>query len=746
MSEFSSKYKMVLCVLSLCLELTIICHVAAMAQGTDTPRPLERVEINPPERRPAARATSDSGSGYGSDQPSVSDSSPSSAQGASSGTATGIVGPASSLSVVTGKSQVSTGATSLPAQVQVVSPQDIRGLNYWGDSSNLYAQVAGVKAMTYGQGLIGNGITMRGFPTTGGVCVYVDGVPQNLPSAAGGNGKFDITWLAPEVIERIEIIKGPFSALYGDFALAGVVNIITKKSEPSPNLTSSGGSFGSFRAFGVLSREALVPTPYFPYDYYNIEGYRDNSQIYWVSPFNKISFPLLGGTLSLRYNYFQADYGAPGYWPIDWIKMGLVNRTDAFNTTDGGYQYRYEWVMNYAPTCGERGLYATLYRDHWSATRFAMFSRPTFATRYSSSQFCRQDDRTYWGGRLYYNLVFGDIGSIIVGGEVRQDQGETKQYNTVKRESRDTTFDYNLRLTDWAVFVQAQIKPAEYLKIVGGVRWDYFTQDFDNLIRPQNNAKLLPSVQSPKIGFVITPIQNLNIFGNIGQGFRSPANQEVSPYRLNTGPDFGLEPALIQTYDIGFNVALFGNLYLAADYYHTNNQREIRVVNGNPVVIGDTVRSGYELEARFYPTNSQDISVYGNYAWVDARVRDPLTPGQFLVPEVSEHTIKAGISMQKSFGPGRNVLADLYYIYTSGAPYYGTSGTAAFLANPIFGPDFDVYNFKLTYSGNGWSTFFSARCRPREFSSDYSWVSNNLLVYDPPPKWELSSGLTYTFR
>jgi outer membrane receptor protein involved in Fe transport len=638
------------------------------------------------------------------------------------------------------------GATSLPAQVQVVTPQDIRGLNYWGDSSNLFSQVAGVKAMTYGQGLIGNGISMRGFPTTGGVCVYVDGVPQNLPSAAGGNGKFDITWLAPEVIERIEIIKGPFSALYGDFALAGVVNIVTKRSEPSPSLSLTGGTYGQFRAFGIYSREAWVPTPYFPYDFYNIEGYRENSQIYWVSPFNKVSFPVLGGIFSLRYNYFQAGYGAPGYWPIDWIKAGLVDRRAAFNPTDGGDQNRYEWVVNYAPACGERGLYATFYVDHWSATRYATFSGPTFANRYSSSQFARKDDRTYWGGRLYYNLVFGEMASLIAGAETRQDNGESQQFSTVNRHGTTPTYDYGVRLADWSFFLQGQIKPAEYLKIVGGVRWDYFSQIFDNVTRPLNSGKEFPSVQSPKIGFVMTPVQNFNIFGNVGQGFRSPSNQEASPYRANSNADWGLEPALIQTYDVGFNIALFGNLYLAADYYHTNNQREIRMVNGNPVVIGDTVRDGCEFEARFYPTNSQDFSVYGNYAWVDARVKDPVTAGQFLVPEVSEHTVKAGVSMQKCFGPGSNVLADLYYIYTSGAPYYGSSGTAAFLATPIYGPDFDVYNFKLTYSGNGWSSFFSARCRPREYASDYTWVSNNLLVYDPPPKWELAGGLTYTFR
>ena len=84
------------------------------------------------------------------------------------------------------------------------------------------------------------------------------------------------------------------------------------------------------------------------------------------------------------------------------------------------------------------------------------------------------------------------------------------------------------------------------------------------------------------------------------------------------------------------------------------------------------------------------------------------------------------------------MLVDLYYEYFSGAPNY-------IGARLLYGPDFDMYNFKLTYSGRGWSSFFSARCKPREYSADTTWVNTNLLVYDPPPKWELASGLTYTF-
>ena len=107
----------------------------------------------------------------------------------------------------------------------------------------------------------------------------------------------------------------------------------------------------------------MLPTPFLAQEYDTIDGYRDNSQLKQGSTFDKISFPILGGILSLRYNYFQSDWGAAGYVPIDWVKSGHWDRTRAYDPTDGGYAWRYQVVMNYAPACGERGLYATLYFD-----------------------------------------------------------------------------------------------------------------------------------------------------------------------------------------------------------------------------------------------------------------------------------------------------------------------------------------------------------------------------------------------
>ncbi len=733
MRSFVSFCRRSFLVVFLGIALTFTWSFTAVAQEAGNSRELERIEIEAPERRPAARPAPPTPSTADFDQDSVSDLRSFGDRDRASEIFAGTGIPSSVRSLATDKSQVSLGAASLPAQVQTINSQDIQQLNIWGrEPADLFTKIAGMNTYYYNQGTLGLGVGMRGFTNANNIGFWVDGVPQNQPCQAG-QGRVLIQWLPPEAIERIEIIKGPFSALYGDFAMAGVVNIVTKKSERAPSVSSYGGSFGQFRALGVLSSDTLSLTPYLVQEFYTIDGYRDNSELRQGSTFDKVSFPALGGVFSLRYNYFQSDWDGASYVPIDLIKSGLWNRRRPINPTDGGNVKMSSLVANYAPSCGERGLYASLYLAKYRGVRYDQ------RWPLSSSQKLRIEETLYGGGRLYYNLVFRDFASLTVGAETRQANGDQQQYATVNRTITSLTYDYSLSMANWGFFLQGQIKPHEKVKIVGGVRWDCFIQNFENITQPQNSGEGRPYVRSPKIGFVMTPTENFNFFGNIGCGFRSPSNTEVSPYRANADKDFGIDPAVVRTYDIGCNATLFGNLYVAADYYQTYMEREIATINNEPVNIGNSIRKGYELECRYYPSDYLDI--FGNYAWVDAKVIDPINPGQFLVRYVPEHLIKAGVSAKSDFGPYGRIIADLYYEYYSGAPVYKNSTSTI----PLYAPDYDVYNLKLTYSGRGWSSFLSARCQPREHSSSYFTVNNGLLTCDPPPKWELVSGLSYSF-
>ncbi len=134
-------------------------------------------------------------------------------------------------------------------------------------------------------------ISMRGFGENshGRVLVLLDGRKLNQPDMAGINW----TMIPVDNIERIEILRGSHSVLYGDYAVGGVINIVTKKSakEPSGAIKTQFGSYGynEQRASFAGSKDALSYSAAFERN--QSSGYRDNS-----------AYLSLGGAASLNYD------------------------------------------------------------------------------------------------------------------------------------------------------------------------------------------------------------------------------------------------------------------------------------------------------------------------------------------------------------------------------------------------------------------------------------------------------------
>ena len=141
-------------------------------------------------------------------------------------------------------SRVATSKVDTPANISVISAEEIADKNY-SDVSEALADVPGVNMLGSGAKGTLNGEDQIMINGDTRVLVLIDGRRVNL----GSSGTSGANMLPPvEAIERVEVLKGGGSALYGTDAVGGVVNIITKKGSDVGNkvtLRAAGGSWGT---------------------------------------------------------------------------------------------------------------------------------------------------------------------------------------------------------------------------------------------------------------------------------------------------------------------------------------------------------------------------------------------------------------------------------------------------------------------------------------------------------------------
>ncbi|MEN3929893.1 TonB-dependent receptor [Microvirga sp. W0021] len=127
--------------------------------------------------------------------------------------------------------------------ISVITADEI-AKNVSNDISGVLRSVPGLDVNTSGGPGSVTSVRIRGAESKN-TLVLIDGIRMNDPADTGGG--FDFSGIVPVDIERIEVLRGPQSALYGSDAMGGVINIITKRGKGKPRVTVSaeGGSYGS---------------------------------------------------------------------------------------------------------------------------------------------------------------------------------------------------------------------------------------------------------------------------------------------------------------------------------------------------------------------------------------------------------------------------------------------------------------------------------------------------------------------
>ncbi len=487
--------------------------------------------------------------------------------------------------VVVTATRSKTKVTEIPAKVEVISQQDIE-VTVGETLTEQLKKNSSISVIEYPGALAGIGI--RGFrPEFSGITkhslVLINGRPA---------GATNLSTILTDNIERIEVLKGPASSLYGGEAMGGVVNVITKKNTDDLTGTVEAG-LGSFST--NFQKVALGGGLGHIFDFdITARRYDQNDDFEMGNGETRAhtSYGTQNGTLRLG-----ADLGAK--WRVDLSGDVYQGRDIEIpgDTFDGDQKSGNKDLDRYGidfTAEGELGhdnrLSLTAYKTNETSEtykHYTGYSVPVQVAPYRS-----YDSEINWFGfQVKDEFTLGDH-TIITGLDYQDIDKESRSYKSSG--SRKAPWSPDEGRTNWAGYLETVWRLMDKkITLTAGGRYDYF--DVETQSTPYKtgftpNSESFSTV-SPRIGLNYLLGQGLRIHTTLGQAFVPPNAGQLAGYServvggvsMITKGNADLDPETSTTYDAGMGYEL-KKIGLSADvtYFHTNVDDKItKVTIGN---------------------------------------------------------------------------------------------------------------------------------------------------------------------
>ena len=449
-------------------------------------------------------------------------------------------------------------------------------------------------------------IFLRGFDADHGtdVNITVDEAPVNMVSHGHGQGYADLHFVIPETIERVDVVKGPYFARYGDLTTAGAVAFRTADSLRENIVRVEGGSFATYRTVALMRAPFSAPgvSAYYGAEVFGSRGYFDTPQNFQrVNLVAKVRTAVgMGGSLSASLSGFSAGWDASGQVPERAVERGQISRYGSIDPNEGGATSRTTATVRYASGGSSPLVITGSFTDY----RFRLFSNFTFFANDSvRGDMIEQTDRRSILALKAENDMFYAIGDVGMrtkfGADLRTDDISAALYHDSARVRLSVTSDATIAQRQIAPFAEQEIV-LPWAQILLGVRADYFTFDVENTraqgAQPDGVAQQF--LISPKANISVPVNEDLTLFANSGFGFHSnDARDVVSARGERTLPRaFGAE--LGMRYD-----APSAAFSCAASAWLLNMESEFVYVGDEGVTEpnGRTRRQGLDLELHATP-------------------------------------------------------------------------------------------------------------------------------------------------
>ena len=524
----------------------------------------------------------------------------------------------------------------VPAGVSTITEEEIKNTKFFGLSEALQG-TAGVQSESksggYDSRLIIRGAGLKARYGVREIMVLLDGVPITDP-----DGMTRLDSVDTDLVERIDVVKGPNSTLYGANAAGGVINIITKS--PFEEVKSLKAGYGS----NSTDMESLIYGTSFGDT--AVTGYASHRATDSWREWNEFSTTQAGfkagrmfdatSSLEASFGYTKADIQLPGTLTKTQFETDASQLTSEPWRNSGRYSDVYSANLRYRSSAGSLDLKPILYYQHW--------------THFHPVTGLINDG----GADVYGTDIQGDVKHKIGGmdallttgiaAQMDKSDGDKYTYRDVRTAPSGrilaTLSDIrgNLAETEsdtvgkWGVYLQESLRPSDRWIIDAGVRYDQVRFDIANqtyweYLYSSGTYTTAPSTTdltkdysavTPRVGVVFTASPLVHLYGNIATGFQTPQTSEIIE-------NHDLKSLTAYNYEAGMRVRSPKGHSFDLSLFQIDVKDEIvqSVLPGNQTTYsnaGKTEKRGLEFTGAVVPLEGMAIGgayTYSHFKYVD---------------------------------------------------------------------------------------------------------------------------------
>jgi iron complex outermembrane receptor protein len=497
--------------------------------------------------------------------------------------------------VVVSATKVQVNRNSVPLSISVIERSEIEASSESALLPVLSQRVPGLFVTQ--KGITGFGVNtnsagtvnIRGIGQGNKVLMLFDGQPQW--AGVFGHSLPD-TYVASDV-ERVEVIRGPGSLLYGSNAMGGVVNIITRQQRQDGRRTQARLMYGSYNTQKYMLNNGYNAgkfSSFISLNHDRTDGQRARSDFQITNGFANLGYQAgehyrLKGDLSIA-KYKNQNPGAVDNPMFDNFMDVLRGTTslslaNTHEKSSGAIQAFYNWgrheINDGYRTGGSPRTFLFNSEDH----NMGVLLYQTFRLTEGNS-FTAGIDYKNWGGHAWNDTINGKVGEII-----------DRSVNEV------------------AGYIIAQQDLFDKLSLNAGLRYEH--------------SSAYGSNWTPQAGITLRLFEGNAIKALYSKGYRSPNIRELyisyPPYSI-ANPD--LNPESMQNYELSVGQHIGDKFHAEITAFYLDAENLITGVQGKLTNVNNLHNKGVELEASYYATSN--LSLTANYSYLDANRQTEAAP------------------------------------------------------------------------------------------------------------------------